>query len=159
MKNTEFFETIKNNSLLSYVFDYDPSSLEDIECYVKQFEDMPGESIANNTQWLYRGDGRLTVMLGLYQDNIIAISEDFDLFRFCDYFQDIPYEIYRRHFGIYESDRKEHVHKLKEYEQWCRDNNIVVDPNHYYHDENKDIFKEYFEFENYYDQDIITRNL
>ena len=74
-------------------------------------------------------------------------------------FQDIPYEIYRRHFGIYESDRKEYVHKLKEYEQWCRDNNIVVDPNNYYHDENKDIFKEYFEVENYYDQDIITRNL
>lgn len=69
MKNTEFFETIKNNSLLSYVFDYDPSSLDDIEFYVEQFEDMPGENIANNTQWLYRGDGRLTVMLGLYQDN------------------------------------------------------------------------------------------
>lgn len=117
MKNTEFFETIKNNSLLSYVFDYDPSSLDDIEFYVEQFEDMPGENIANNTQSLYRGDGRLTVILGLYQDNIIAISEDFELFRFCDYFQDIPYEIYRRHFGIYESDRKEYVHKLKEYER------------------------------------------
>lgn len=155
MGNIEFFETIKNNILLSHVFDYNPSSFEDIEFYVKQFEDMPGENIANNTQWLYRGDGRLTVMLGLYQDNIIAISEDFELFRFCDYFQDIPYEIYRRHFGIYESDREEYVHKLKEYEQWCRDNNILVDPNNYYHDENGEIFKEYFEFENYYDQSVI----
>lgn len=95
----------------------------------------------------------MTVMLGLYQDNIIAISEDFELFRFCDYFQDIPYEIYRRHFGIYESDREEYVHKLKEYEIWCRKNNIVVDPNNYYHDENGDIFKEYFELD--YDQSII----
>lgn len=159
MSNIDFFEIVKINKLLTEVFDYDPSSLDDIECYIEQFEDMPGENIANNTQWLYKGDGRLTVMLGLYQDNIIAISEDFELFRFCDYFQDIPYEIYRRHFGIYESDREEYVHKLKEYEQWCRDNNIVVDPNNYYHDEDGEIFKEYFEFENYYDQDIITRNL
>jgi len=153
MENIAFFETIKNNSLLSYVFDYDPSSLDDIECYVEQFEDMPGENIANNTQWLYGGDGRLTVMLGLYQDNIIAISEDFELFRFCDYFQDIPYEIYRRHFGIYEGDREEYVHKLKEYERWCKDNNIVVDPNNYYHDENGKIFEKYFELD--YDQSII----
>lgn len=157
MTNIEFFETIKNNILLSYVFDYNPSSFEDIEFYVEQFEDMPGENIANNTQWLYKGDGRLTVMLGLYQDNIISIGEDFDLLKFCDYFQDIPYEIYRRHFCIYESDREEYVQKLKEYERWCQDNDIIVDPNHYYHKENGEIFDEYFELD--YDQSVITRNL
>lgn len=153
MTHFEFFKTVKNNYLLAELFDYDPNSLEDIRLYVEQFEDMPGEDIANNAQWLYKGDGTLTVMLGLYKDNIIAISEDFELFKFCDYFQDIPFEIYRRHYGIFRSFRYEYITKLKQYEQWCRDHGIAVDPDNHYHDEHGNIFSEYFELD--YDQSII----
>ena len=159
MSNIDFFEIVKGNKLLTEVFDYNPSSLEDIECYIEQFKDMPGEKIVNNTQWLYRGDGDLTVMLGLYKDNIIAISEDFELFRFCDYFQDIPFEIYRRSYELFDDIREPHEYKLKKYEIWCKNNGIVVDPNSYYHDENGEIFKEYFELENDYNQDIINENI
>ncbi len=153
MNNNDFFEIVKGNKLLTEVFDYNYRSLEDIECYIEQFKDMPGENITNDTQWLYRGDGDLTVMLGLYKDNIIAISEDFELFRFCDYFQDIPFEIYRRSYELFDGIRDSHKDKLKKYEIWCKDNNIVVDPNKYYYDENGEIFKEHFELD--YDQSII----
>lgn len=159
MNNNDFFEIVKGNKLLTEVFDYNYRSLEDIECYIEQFKDMLGENIANDTQWLYRGDGDLTVMLGLYKDNIIAISEDFEIFRFCDYFQDIPFEIYRRSYELFDGIRDSHKDKLKKYEIWCKNNGIFVDPNHYYHDENGEIFKEYFELENDYNQDIINENI
>lgn len=93
MTNIDFFEIVKGNKLLSEIFDYNYRSIENIDLYVKQFEDIPGEKIANNTRWLYRGNGDLTVMLDLYKNNIIAISEDCEIFKFCDYFQDILFEI------------------------------------------------------------------
>ena len=159
ISNIDFFEIVKENKLLTEVFDYNYRSLEDIECYVEQFKDMSGEKIVNNTQWLYRGDGDLTVMLGLYKDNIIAISEDFELFRFCDYFQDLPFEIYRRSYELFDDIRDSHEDKLKKYETWCKNNGIIVDPNNYYHDENGEISKGYFELEKDYNQDIINENI
>ena len=151
--NLNFFNTIKKNPLLTEVFDYDPRSFEDIDDYKREFDGEIEENIINNTTWLYRGDGRLTMMLGLYKDNIIAISDDFFLLKFCDYFQDIPFEIYRLKFDFFENERETYINNLKKYEQWCRDNNIVVDPNNYYHDENGEIFKRYFELN--YEQSII----
>lgn len=153
MSNIDFFEIVKGNKLLTEVFDYDPRSFEDIDDYKREFDGEIEEDIVNNTTWIYRGDGRLTMMLGLYQDNIIAISADFFLLNFCDYFQDIPFEIYRLKFDFFENERETYINNLKKYEQWCRDNNIVVDPNNYYHDENGDIFKGYFELD--YDQSVI----
>ena len=153
MKNNDFFEIVKENKLLREVFDYDLSSFEDIDDYKREFDGEIEEDIVNNTTWLYRGDGRLTMMLGLYKDNIIAISDDFFLLKFCDYFQDIPFEIYRLKFDFFENERETYINNLKKYEQWCRDNNIAVDPNNYYHDEKKEIFKEYFELD--YDQSVI----
>ncbi len=150
MKDIDFFYTIKTNSLLQLVFDYNPHMIDDLQDYVDEFEDSIEEDIVNETHWLYCGDGYLREVLGLYKDNIIAISQDFELFKFCDYFQDIPFEIYRRAFDSY---NHEHLNKLNEYQKWCKYNNIVVDPNNYYHDENGDIFKEYFELD--YEQDII----
>lgn len=153
MKNNDFFEIVKENKLLREVFDYDLSSFEDIDDYKREFDGEIEEDIVNNTTWLYRGDGRLTMMLGLYKDNIIAISDDFFLLKFCDYFQDIPFEIYRLKFDFFENERETYINNLKKYEQWCRDNKIIVDPNNYYHDQNGDIFKEHFELD--YDQSII----
>ena len=153
MKNNDFFEIVKENKLLREVFDYDLSSFEDIDDYKREFDGEIEENIVNNTTWLYRGDGRLTMMLGLYKDNIIAISDDFFLLKFCDYFQDIPFEIYRLKFDFFENERETYINNLKKYEQWCRDNNIVVDLNNYYHDENGEIFKRYFELN--YEQSII----
>lgn len=153
MKNNDFFEIVKENKLLREVFDYDLSSFEDIDDYKREFDGEIEEDIVNNTTWLYRGDGRLTMMLGLYKDNIIAISDDFFLLKFCDYFQDIPFEIYRLKFDFFENERETYINNLKKYEQWCRDNKIIVDPNNYYHDKNGDIFKEHFELD--YDQNII----
>ena len=149
MKNIDFFEIVKGNKLLTEVFDYDPSSFEDINDYKREFDGEIEEDIVNNTTWLYRGNGRLTRMLGLYQDNIIAISDDFFLLKFCDYFQDIPFEIYRLKFDFFDNERETYINNLKKYEQWCQDNNIVVDPNNYYHDENGEIFGKYFELDYY----------
>ena len=153
MKNIDFFNTIKMNSLLQLVFNYNPHMTDDLQDYIEEFEDSIEEDIVNKTHWLYCGDGYLREVLGLYKDNIIAISQDFELFKFCDHFQDIPFEIYRRNYEAFEPRRDHHLECLKKYEQWCKDNNIVVDPNNYYHDENGEIFNGYFELD--YDQSII----
>lgn len=153
MKNIDFFNTIKTNSLLQLVFDYNPHMTDDLQDYIEEFEDSIEEDIVNKTHWLYCGDGYLREVLGLYKDNIIAISQDFELFKFCDHFQDIPFEIYRRNYEVFEPRRDHHLECLKKYEQWCKNNNIVVDPNNYYLDENGEIFKEYFELD--YDQSVI----
>ena len=153
MENIDFFNNIKRNSLLQLVFNYEPHIKDDIQDYIEEFKDSIEEDIVNQTKWLYSGVSFLTIVIGLYKDNIIGISEDFELLKFCDYFQDIPFEIYRRNFDAFDSQRNSHLEYLKKYEQWCRDNNIVVDPNNYYHDENGEIFKEYFELN--YDQSII----
>lgn len=153
MKNIDFFDHIENNSLLQRVFNYEPRIIQDLQHYIDEFEGSIEEDIVNKTNWLYSGVSFLTVVLGLYKDNIIGISEDFELLKFCDYFQDIPFEIYRRNFDAFESNRKYHLECLKKYEQWCRDNDILVDPNNYYHDKNGEIFEEYFDLN--YDQSII----
>lgn len=153
MENIDFFNNIKRNSLLQLVFNYEPHIKDDIQDYIEEFKDSIEEDIVNQTKWLYSGVSFLTIVIGLYKDNIIGISEDFELLKFCDYFQDIPFEIYRRNYEAFDSRRQNHLECLKQYEQWCRDNNIVVDPNNYYHDENGEIFKEYFELD--YDQSVI----
>lgn len=153
MENIDFFNNIKRNSLLQLVFNYEPHIKDDIQDYIEEFKDSIEEDIVNQTKWLYSGVSFLTIVIGLYKDNIIGISEDFELLKFCDYFQDIPFEIYRRNYEAFDSRRQNHLECLKQYEQWCRDNNIVVDPNNYYHDENGEIFKEYFELD--YDQGVI----
>ena len=153
MENIDFFNNIKRNSLLQLVFNYEPHIKDDIQDYIEEFKDSIEEDIVNQTKWLYSGVSFLTIVIGLYKDNIIGISEDFELLKFCDYFQDIPFEIYRRNYEVFDSRRQNHLECLKQYEQWCRDNNIVVDPNNYYHDENGEIFKEYFELD--YDQSVI----
>ncbi len=153
MENIDFFYNIKRNSLLQLVFNYEPHIKDDIQDYIEEFKDSIEEDIVNQTKWLYSGVSFLTIVIGLYKDNIIGISEDFELLKFCDYFQDIPFEIYRRNYEAFDSRRQNHLECLKQYEQWCRDNNIVVDPNNYYHDENGEIFREYFELD--YDQSVI----
>ena len=153
MTNIDFFNLIGTDDILRTVFNYDPNIEDNLQDYINEFEDSIEEDIVNQTKWLYSGVSFLTVVLGLYKDNIIGISEDFELLKFCDYFQDIPFEIYRRNFDAFDSHRKYHLECLKQYEQWCQDNDIVVDPNNYYHDEKGEIFKKHFELD--YDQSII----
>lgn len=153
MKNELFFNLIKNDYLLNTVFNYDPALKEDLQDYIDEFKDSIEEDIVKKTNWLYSGFSFLTVVLGLYKDNIIAISEDFEIFKFCDYFQDIPFEIYRRNFDAFDSCREYHLGCLKQYEQWCHDKGIAVDPDNHYHDKHGNIFSEHFELD--YNQDII----
>lgn len=88
MKNIGFFNTIKTNNLLQLVFDYNPHMIDDLQDYVDEFEDSIEEDIVNETHWLYCGDGYLRrEVLGLYKDNIIAISQDFELFKFAIIFK------------------------------------------------------------------------
>lgn len=153
MNNIDFFNMIKNNNVLQLVFNYNPYMTNDLQDYIDEFEDSIEEDIVNNTHWLYSGDGYLREVLGLYKGEVIAISQDFELFKFCDHFQDIPFEIYRRNYEIFEPRRDHHLECLKQYEQWCYDKGIAVDPDNHYHDEHGNIFSEYFELD--YDQSII----
>lgn len=153
MNNLCFFDEIKKDPFLMGVFDYENRNADYLNDYLAEFEDEEEEYIVKDTNWLYKGSLYLTVILGIYKDKIIAINEDFFLVVFCDHIQDIPFEIYRRGFSFFEPNRDEHLKKLKQYEEWCRNNGIAVDPDNHYHDEDGNIFSEYFELD--YDQRII----
>lgn len=68
-------------------------------------------------------------------------------------FQDIPYEIIRLQIKNNEKESvKEYFDKypesektLNEYETWCKNNLIELDPDNIYHDENGHMFTHYFE--------------
>lgn len=77
----------------------------------------------------------------------MAINEDCQIIVYCKNIQDIPFESYRQFFYILESEKEEHLKKLKEYEQWLKDNNIPIDPDRIYHDAQGNIFDEYFEYD------------
>lgn len=139
--------------MLKDVFDYKNRDKDYLNDYLAEFEDEEEEYVVRDTNWLYKGSLYLTVILGIYKNKIIAINEDFFLVVFCDHIQDVPFEIYRRGFSFFEQNRDEHLKKLKQYEKWCRDHGIAVDPDNHYHDKNGNIFSEHFELD--YDQSII----
>lgn len=68
-------------------------------------------------------------------------------------FQDIPYEIIRLQIKNNEKESvKEYFDKypesektLNEYETWCKDNRIELEPDNIYHDGNGNMFTHYFE--------------
>lgn len=92
MSNIDFLKLLKEINFTE-VFDYDPRSFEDIDDYKKRIDGKNRRrNVTHKKNWV-GGISRLTMMLGLYKDNIIAISDDFFLLKFCDYFQDIPWSI------------------------------------------------------------------
>lgn len=103
--------------------------------------------------WLYECKAEGIYLVGI-EDNIIsAIDSEGFLVSVCEGLENIPYEILRVE-SLYAEDElvqdvfdydKDFQDDLLKYEEWCRNNAITLDIQKAYHDENGNLFKQYFD--------------
>lgn len=107
----------------------------------------------NHIHWLYFSNFQEFSLIGVDSDNnVFAITDNLDL-RIIKGFQNLPYEIIRVYTGFHDKTDNyfqafpETRQLLMEYETWCIVNDIPLDEHKIYHDENGNLFNEYFEIE------------
>lgn len=144
-----------NKNIADYLFQFSAMPKDNKELfellYVPEFHDR-----LKNIDWLYFSTFQEFVLIGVDpNNNVVAIDDSLDL-KLVYGIQNIPYEIIRMqsmdetedYFNKYKNIGVDLSSILKEYEIWCRDNNIPLDEHHIYHDEDGNLFNEYFEIEN-----------
>lgn len=110
----------------------------------------------SNIKWLFVTDQPNNILIGLNKldFSVWSIDDEGDFHKACDTLQDLPYEILRLECAFTENETvedyfekyKEEGYKetLEKYELWCKNNNIELDTNHIYHDENGKLFTKSF---------------
>lgn len=111
-------------------------------------------------KWLFVTDHSNLTLVGVntIDKNIWCIDDEGDFHQDSDALENLPYEIMRidckftkdKTIEAYFDKYKEEGYKetLQRYEQWCKDNNIELDKDHIYHDENENMFSKYFKINN-----------
>jgi hypothetical protein len=103
--------------------------------------------------WLYFSNEQNYSLIGVEEENVYALDSEGFLVDVCIGAENIPYELLR---VLSESGddgsvkdilqyNKEFELDLLKYEQWCKNNNIELDKNKIYHDENGVLFDKYFD--------------
>lgn len=125
---------------------------------VSLWTDPPRDGVNySNIKWLFVTDHSNLTLVGvnILDETIWCIDDEGDFHKDCDSLQDFPYEIIRGDCSFTENETvaayfekyKEEGYKetLERYEKWCKDNNIELDKDHIYHDENGNLFTQYFD--------------
>ena len=113
------------------------------------------QDILKDTQdifWLYFSNEQNYSLIGVEKENIYALDSEGFLVDICIGIENIPYELLR---VLSESGddgsvkdilqyNQEFELDLLKYEKWCKENNIILDKNRIYHDENGKLFDKYF---------------
>ena len=103
--------------------------------------------------WLYECIVDNLCLIG-FQDNVIyAIDSEGFLVGVCTGLENIPYEILRIKSSYTTNEIVQEVFDkhidyaldFHKYEQWCQENNIILDQNNEYHDSNGNLFTDYFD--------------
>lgn len=134
MNSTEFIAIAKKHPLVNFLFDYNEIDKSEFDSFKKVIIQGEEDTIFNDINWIYGGYAYVRYIIGLLNDKVMAINEDCQIIVYCNHIQDIPFESYRRIFDVLDYEREEHLKKLKDYEQWLKDNNIPIDPDRIYHD-------------------------
>lgn len=151
-------ELIKNNKSIAKKLFYFSSwinSKKDTSLFITD----ENQELVEGTEWIYQSSLQSFMLVGVFEWEgkflTHAIDDQTDYAGCINAFQDIPYEIIRRE-CYYTKDKsvKSYFEKnpdveklLNEYEQYCNDQNIKIDKEKVYHDENGDLFNKYFELE------------
>ena len=102
--------------------------------------------------WLYFSNEQNYSLIGVEKENIYALDSEGFLVDVCIGIENIPYELLR---VLSESGddgsvkdilqyNQEFELDLLKYEKWCKENNIILDKNRIYHNENGKLFDKYF---------------
>lgn len=155
MNNIEkILNLIKTNKIIAENLFMYAGFPEDIKLYTGYEEDNHDYA---NIKWLFKTHHQNLTFVGinLLYNTIWTIDDEGDFHQDCDSLQDLPYEIIRIDCAATENETVEdYFNKYKEYdfkgtlqsyEQWCKNNNIELDKNKIYHDENGVLFDKYFD--------------
>ena len=103
--------------------------------------------------WLYECEEQSAAFIGIDNNEVFAVDSEGFLVSVCEGIENIPYELLRLH-SLYAKDElvqsvfdknKDFENDLLKYEEWCKSNGIKLDMQKVYHDENGNLFTQYFE--------------
>lgn len=103
--------------------------------------------------WLYECEEQSAAFIGVDNNEVFAIDSEGYLVSICEGIENIPYELLRLH-SLYAKDElvqsvfdknKDFETDLLKYEEWCKNNGIDLDIQKIYHDENGNLFTQYFD--------------
>lgn len=103
--------------------------------------------------WLYECEEQSAAFIGVDNNEVFAIDSEGYLVSVCEGIENIPYELLRLH-SLYAKDElvqsvfdknKDFEADLLNYEKWCKTNGIALDVQKVYHDENGNLFTQYFD--------------
>lgn len=103
--------------------------------------------------WIYECEEQSAAFIGMDDNEVVAIDSEGFLVSVCEGIENIPYELLRLH-SLYAKDElvksvfdknKDFKADLLNYEEWCKNNVIALDVQKIYHDENGNLFTNYFE--------------
>lgn len=103
--------------------------------------------------WLYECEEQSAAFIGVDNNEVFAIDSEGYLVSICEGIENIPYELLRLH-SLYAKDElvqsvfdknKDFETDLLNYEDWCKNNGIDLDIQKIYHDENGNLFTQYFD--------------
>lgn len=111
-----------------------------------------------NIEWLFvtYQENLTLVGVNIIDETIWCIDNEGDFHQDCDALENLPYELIRIECKFTnDKTSKSYFEKFKDegyketllrYEQWCKENNIELDKNKIYHDDNGKLFDKYFKF-------------
>lgn len=149
---------LANEDILKYLFNYDFKT-QDMneymltEIYYPNMSQYEIKTVQSN-DWLYRTSKARYKLIGLNKENDIvhSITNTGEVGIFCEAFDSVPYEILRRDM-IEDETTEEYLEAdpqfyqaLLKYETWAKENDIELDTLKIYHNEEGELFKEYFEW-------------
>lgn len=103
--------------------------------------------------WLYECEEQNAAFIGVDNNEVFAIDSEGYLISVCEGIENIPYELLRLH-SLYATNElvqsvfdknKDFEADLLNYEEWCKTNGIALDVQKIYHDENGNLFTQYFD--------------
>ena len=152
------------NNILKYI--KENKKISDLLFYVSEIVDKNTDTslwIRNKykkdlkeVKWIYISKLQDFNLIGVENINnksyVVAIDTQGEQV-WVNHFQDIPYEIIRLQIKNNEKESVEEYFQkypeskkiLNEYEAWCKENLIELDPDNIYHDRNGNMFTHYFE--------------
>lgn len=103
--------------------------------------------------WLYWSNEQAYCIIGVEDNSVYAIKDEGELTDVCEGLENIPYELLRILSDSGDNGSLDDILKynddilkdLLKYEYFCRNNNIKLDINNIYHNQNGKLFTKYFE--------------
>lgn len=143
MNNIDIVKNFKE--LFKYVKD---ANVTDLDIYLSKENQNKYKQI----NWLYVSTEDYACLIGLNGNSVCAIDSEGILRSVCEDFQNIPYEFLRKNSQYTDNETLNELfaeengleESLINYEDFCRENNIVLDKQGIYHDANGTLFTNYF---------------